>query len=108
MNAGVSLPSNKLALRLVGGAWCLLGFVLVTAYQSVLISFILTPVMEQPLVNSLVDAANKKDVIFLVDKDLALDLAITVIEVFMLNQLILTTILTSILLECCKILGLDA
>ena len=74
----MSLPSNKLALRLVGGAWCLLGFVLVTAYQSVLISFILTPVMEPPLVKSIVDVANKKDVRFLVEKGNAVELQFTV------------------------------
>ena len=78
MNAGVSLSSNKLALRLVGGAWCLLGFVLVTAYQSVLISFILTQVMEPPLVNSLVDVANKKDVQIVVEKGNSMDMQITV------------------------------
>ena len=78
MKIGVSLPSNKLDLRLVGGAWCLLGFVLVTAYQSVLISFILTPVMEPPLVNSLFDVANKKDVRFLVEKGNAVELQFTV------------------------------
>ena len=49
-------------MRVVAGSWCILGFVLVTAYQSVLISYILTPVMQPPLVDSLADLANKSDV----------------------------------------------
>ena len=75
---GGNLPSRRLALRVVAGSWCILGFVLVTAYQSVLISYILTPVMQPPLVDSLADLANKSDVRLLVVKDLALDVFFTV------------------------------
>ena len=64
--------------RVIPGYWCILAFVLVTAYQSVLISYILTPVMQPPLVDSLADLANKSDVRLLVVKDLALDVFLTV------------------------------
>ena len=79
MNKGDGyLRSRRLALRVVAGAWCLLGFVLVTAYQSVLISYILTPVMQPPLVDSLADLANKSDVRMFVIKGMDGDVFFTV------------------------------
>lgn len=46
--------SKKLAIRLVAGAWCLACFVLVTAYSSVLISFIVSPNLKS-IINSIHD-----------------------------------------------------
>ena len=70
--------SKKFAIRLVVGAWCLLAFVLVTAYQSVLISYIVTPVMQPPLANSIAELANNKDAQVVVEKGFVADTSITV------------------------------
>jgi hypothetical protein len=67
-----------LAIRLVAGSWCLLAFVFVTAYQSVLISYILAPGMEPPIVDSFSDLVNKTDVRLLVEKGLSIDSMLTV------------------------------
>lgn len=55
----------KLTLRLVAGAWCLLGFFWINAYSSVLISFITAP-KYVPLVDSvqeLVDSSRARPVV---------------------------------------------
>ena len=65
-------------MRLVLGAWCIAAFVLVTAYQSLLISYILAPEMEPPIVNSLADLANKTNVQLLIEKGLPIDSFLTV------------------------------
>ena len=75
---GNFLHSRRLALRLIAGSWCILGLVLVTAYQSVLISYIVTPVMQPPLANSIAELANNKDANLVVEKGLTTDLALTV------------------------------
>ena len=72
------LPSRRLALRLIAGSWCILAFVLVTAYQSVLISYIVTPVMQSPLANSIAELANNKDAQVVVEKGFVADTSITV------------------------------
>jgi hypothetical protein len=64
---------RRLAIRLVAGSWCILAFVLVTAYQSVLISYILAPGMEPPIVDSFADLANKTNVRLLVEKGWSID-----------------------------------
>jgi len=46
--------SKKLAIRLAAGTWCLACFVIVTAYSSVLISFIISPNLK-PIINSIQD-----------------------------------------------------
>ena len=46
--------SKKLAIRLAAGTWCLACFVVVTAYSSVLISFIVSPNLK-PIINSIYD-----------------------------------------------------
>jgi len=56
-------------------------FVLVTAYQSVLISYILAPEMELPIVDSLTDVAIKTDVQLVVDKGMGADSFFTVNKV---------------------------
>jgi hypothetical protein len=78
-NTGGSLiASRRLAIRLVAGSWCILAFVLVTAYQSLLISFILAPGIEPPIVDSFADLANKTNVRLLVEKGRSLDSLLTV------------------------------
>ena len=46
--------SKKLAIRLAAGTWCLACFIIVTAYSSVLISFIVSPNLK-PIINSIED-----------------------------------------------------
>ena len=75
---GAIIASRRLAIRLVAGSWCLLAFVFVTAYQSVLISYILAPGMEPPIVDSFSDLVNKTDVRLLVEKGLSIDSMLTV------------------------------
>ena len=64
-------------LRLVGGAWCLVGLILVTAYGSVITSFITAPHSE-PLVESVKDVAEKSNVKIATMKGLAVDFTISV------------------------------
>lgn len=46
---------KTLVIRLMTGAWCLSCFVLITAYSSVLISFLTAPDKLKPLINSIED-----------------------------------------------------
>ncbi len=77
---GGFLRSRRLAIRLIAGSWCLFAFVFVTAYQSVLISYILAPGMEPPIVDSFADLANKTDIHLLVEKGLSVDWMLTVLN----------------------------
>ena len=70
--------SKKLMIRLIIGAWCLLAFVLVTAYQSVLVSFIMAPGIEPPLIKSLSDLVVKEHIHISVDKGKAFDMFLSV------------------------------
>ena len=42
-NIGTHLPSNRLQLRFIAGAWCLISVVIVYAYNGTLISYIYLP-----------------------------------------------------------------
>jgi len=75
---GGFIRSRRLAIRLIAGSWCLLAFVFVHAYQSVLISYILAPGMEPPIVDSFADLVNKTNVRLLVEKGLTIDSMFTV------------------------------
>ena len=55
-----STSSTKWKLRVAVGAWVLTVFVLVTAYSSVLISFILTPQFN-PLIKTVKELAERND-----------------------------------------------
>jgi hypothetical protein len=57
MHVGGFYPNKKLPVRLVAGVWCLSCFVIVTAYSSVLISFIVSPNLK-PIVSSIQDVFN--------------------------------------------------
>ena len=54
LRSGGWCSSKKLAIRLAAGAWCLGAFVIVTAYSSVLISFIISPNLK-PIIESIRD-----------------------------------------------------
>ena len=70
--------SRKLVIRFLTGAWCLSCFVLVTAYSSVLISFLTAPEVYKPLINSMNDLPNKSYVRVTVNKGLFADVALGV------------------------------
>ena len=64
-------------MRLVGGTFILAAFVLVTAYNSVFISFITAP-HSYPLVETVADVAEKSNVKLATSKGLAIDLTLSV------------------------------
>ena len=74
---GSSCPDKKLAFRVIAGAWCLACFVLVTAYNSVLISFVTSP-NAVPLISSIHDLKNTTAVKLVVDKGMGFDITLTV------------------------------
>ena len=83
--AGGALGSNntnrKLAIRFLTGAWCLTCFVLVTAYSSVLVSFMTAPESYKPIINSIHDLpAKQHHVKVTVDKNLFAD------QIFQVNR----------------------
>ena len=69
---------RQLVIRLFTGAWCLAGFVLVTAYSSVLISFVTAPNPFKPLVNSIEDMPAHPNVKLFVNRNLIADYLFTV------------------------------
>ena len=54
MNSGRSCQSNRLLFRLVAAGWVLAAFVIVQAYTSTLITYILAPITT-PLADSIYD-----------------------------------------------------
>ena len=66
-------PSSGTALLFSGG-WCLCCFVLITAYSSVLISFLTTIGGYKPLVNSVNDLPKQRNIRTVVNKDLFADI----------------------------------
>ena len=56
------VPSYKLKLRIAVGAWLLAAFVLMSAYSSVLISFILAPQFK-PLLENVKELGHRKDLL---------------------------------------------
>ena len=61
-------------IRFLAGAWCLTGFVLITAYSSVLISFLTAPDPLKPIINSVNDLPKKPNIHFMVNKGWIADL----------------------------------
>lgn len=77
--AGEKFPGQpRVAVYFVLGSWCLAAFVLISAYNSVLVSYILGS-NAQPLVNSVTDIAVKPDVRVSVNKGNEIDLVLSVI-----------------------------
>ena len=70
-------PSRRLAIRIVAGAWCLTCFVLVTAYSSVLISYIVAPNLK-PIIDSFDDIPKVSGLKVVVDKGSSMDQFFTV------------------------------
>lgn len=69
--------NQKLAIRFLTGAWCVSCFVLVTAYSSVLISFVTSPYYK-PLIESVYDIPKDPNIKITVDRGLFPDLVFKV------------------------------
>lgn len=65
--------SKKLALRFLSGTWCLACFVLITAFSSVLVSFLTASETYKPIINTVNDLP-KRDVQVTVTKELFADI----------------------------------
>ena len=71
--------NHSLVIRLLTGTWCLAGFVLVTAYSSVLISFVTTPdSYYNALINSVYDIPKQPEVQLTVEYDKFIDILLRV------------------------------
>lgn len=64
---GGPCTSNRLSFRFVAGAWSLTAFIFVQAYNSTLLTYVLTPI-NNPLINSPYDIPERKDVHLLIKK----------------------------------------
>jgi len=64
--------SSKFVIRLAAGTWCLACFVLVTAYSSVLISFVVAPNLK-PIIDSVKDIPKVKGLAMVVEKGTTLE-----------------------------------
>ena len=81
---------RNLVIRFFVGAWSISCFVLVTAYSSVLISFLTAPADTFiPLVNSVNDLLNKTNVRVTVNKGLIADTLIKVTLIYSLGKVVL-------------------
>jgi len=58
-----------LVIRFLTGAWCMTCFVLVTAYSSVLVSFMTAPEIYKSIINPVNDLPNKPDIHVTVTKE---------------------------------------
>ena len=65
-------PSHKLAIRIVAGTWCLVCFVLITAYSSVLVSYIVAPNLK-PIIDAIEDMPNVPGLQMVTVKDSSID-----------------------------------
>lgn len=76
---GCNCPEERLTIRIIAGTWCLVCFVLVTSYNSVLISYVTSPNTE-PLITSIHDLTNTSHVNLVVDKGLGFDIVLSVVK----------------------------
>ena len=74
--------NRKLVIRFLVGAWCLSCFVILTAYSSVLVSFLNAPDDSfSAIVNSVNDLPMKPDIRVTVDKGLIADILFKVFSI---------------------------
>ena len=74
--------NRKLVIRLMVGAWCFACFVLITAYSSVLISFLTAPDTYKPIINSISELPKKPFIRVTVDKGFFPDYLFQVCKIF--------------------------
>ena len=68
---GGPCTSNRFSFRLVAGAWSLAAFIFVQAYNSTLLTYVLTTI-NNPLVNSPYEMPERKDVHLLIKNEVLL------------------------------------
>lgn len=68
---------NDVASRFLTGIWCISAFVIVQAYTSTLITYIITPT-NFPLIDTAYDIAANPDIKILFEKDRAFDRLVSV------------------------------
>lgn len=71
--------NQTLTIRLLAATWCLACFVLITAFSSVLISFVTLPYYK-PLIDSIYDIPKNPQIKITVDRGLPMDSLFTVIR----------------------------
>ncbi|KAI9553610.1 hypothetical protein GHT06_021532 [Daphnia sinensis] len=72
LNQGGHLYEKFSSFYWIGGAWCIVTFVIVNAYNSTLISHVTLP-NAPPLIKSIYDLRNRPDVRFVTDRNLNVD-----------------------------------
>ncbi|EFX77451.1 hypothetical protein DAPPUDRAFT_247527 [Daphnia pulex] len=77
LNQGAYCPDKRLVVRIVAAVWCLAAFVLVTGYNSLLISYVTSPNAE-PLIQSIKDLGHTFDIHVVVDAGLGIDYILSV------------------------------
>lgn len=77
MYQGQGFYSNRLAFRIVAGAWCVGCFFLIQIFCSTLTSHLTSP-NQMPIVSSLEELAKTSDVDFTIDKERGLDVLLPV------------------------------
>lgn len=82
---GGTSRNQKFTIRFLAGAWCVTCFVLVTAYSSVLISFVTSP-NYKPLIQSLYDMPKNPQVKVAVNRGWSPDLLFTVSYTCVINN----------------------
>lgn len=81
---GGTSRDQKLTIRFLAGTWCVACFILVTAYSSVLISFVTSPYYK-PLIRSVYDMPKNPNVKITVTRGWFPDLLFTVSAYTVLN-----------------------
>ena len=82
-------PGRWLSIRILAGTWCLSCFVLITAYSSVLTSFIVSPNIK-PIIDSVYDIPKVFGLQVLIDKDSTMYKAYTMVHLIKLGVGIMT------------------
>ena len=67
------MNNQRLIIRFLTGAWCLTCFVIVTAYSSVLVSFLTAPDSYKPLIESVNELPSKPEIKITVNKGYFMD-----------------------------------
>ncbi|KZS12141.1 Uncharacterized protein APZ42_022949 [Daphnia magna] len=78
LSQGGPVISQRKAIRVLAAIWCLAAFVLSQAYNSTLITYVIAP-NENPLINSVLDIVNNPNIHLLVEKNMGMDVVISVI-----------------------------
>jgi hypothetical protein len=101
---GSYCPEKKLFIRWIASAWCLAAFVLVTTYNSLLISYVTTPNSE-PLIHSVQDLSNASKIHVVVNAGQGFDVAISVFKkiIFHARHVVCVNVYHAVLYYLCSV-----